>query len=164
MRQAIEDQQDHFDMIGLQLGFAYEEGAVVPDGSPRSAPVNPVRELAPTSRPGSRLPHAWVEHRGVRRSTLDLLAADGFTLITGSRGYAWMDAAARLAPATVPIHCLVADRDFADPEGSWQRACEIGPDGALLIRPDQHVAWRAARAPHDPAADLLAAVRQVLFR
>jgi len=85
-------------------------------------------------------------------------------VIAGPRGQAWADAVAGLTPATVPvpIHCLVANRDFADPAGSWQRACEIEPDGALLIRPDQHVAWRAPRASRDGAADLLAAVRSVL--
>jgi 2,4-dichlorophenol 6-monooxygenase len=158
----IEDQQDHFDMIGLQLGFGYEEGAVVPDGSPPPAPANPVRDLVPTSRPGARLPHAWVQRDGVRSSTLDLLATDGFTLLAGPRGRAWADAVAGLAPPA--IRCLVAERDFADPEASWQRASEIGPDGALLVRPDQHVAWRAARAPQNPAADLAAAVRRVLSR
>jgi len=162
VRQVIEDQQDHFDMVGLQLGFGYEEGAVVPDGSPPPARANPVREFVPTSRPGARLPHAWVERDGIRTSILDLLATDGFTLIAGPRGRAWTDTVAGLAPPT--IRCLVAERDFADPEGSWQRASEIGPDGALLVRPDQHVAWRAARAPDDPAADLAAAVRRVLAR
>ncbi len=160
VRQTIADQQDHFDMIGLQLGFGYEEGAVVPDGSARPTPVNPVRDFVPTSRPGSRLPHGWVAQDGVQRSILDLLCGDGFTLLTGPRGQVWTDAVARLAPAT--IRCLVAARDFTDPEGSWQRACEIGPDGALLVRPDQHVAWRVARAPDDPSAALAAAVRQVL--
>jgi 2,4-dichlorophenol 6-monooxygenase len=162
--QAIEEQRDHFDMIGLQLGFGYEDGAVVPDGSPRPAPANPVRDFVPTSRPGFRLPHAWIEHGGARRSILDLLAADGFTLIAGSRGHAWADAITRLAPPTAPIRCLVAGRDFADPDGAWQNACEIGSDGVLLIRPDQHVAWRVTQMPDDPAAALAAAVRRVLFR
>ncbi len=164
IRQAIDAQQDHFDMIGLHLGFGYEEGAIVPDGTPRPAPANPVRDFVPTSRPGFRLPHAWVEHGGTRRSTLDLLATDGFTLIAGPSGHAWRNAATHLAPAAVPIRCLVAGRDFADPEGAWARVCEIGPDGAVLVRPDQHVAWRSLCAPREPAADLLAAARHVLCR
>src|SRR5262249_11113570 len=34
VRDAIADQQDHFDMLGHQLGFTYDEGAVVPDDAP----------------------------------------------------------------------------------------------------------------------------------
>jgi 2,4-dichlorophenol 6-monooxygenase len=161
---AIEEQRDHFDMLGLQLGFGYEDGAVVADGSPRPAPANPVRDFVPTSRPGFRLPHAWIEHGGARRSTLDLLAVDGFTLIAGSRGHAWAGAITRLTPPMVPIRCLVPGRDFVDPDGAWRNACETGTDGALLIRPDQHVAWRVTRMPDDPAAALAAAVRRVLYR
>jgi len=160
MRNVIADQQDHFDMIGLQLGFSYEEGAVVADGSTPPVRANPVRDFVPTSRPGARLPHAWIERDGARQSTLDLLARDGLTLITGSRGQVWAEVAARVASPTV--HCLVAGRDFSDVDGAWQRVCEIEPDGALLVRPDQHVAWRTRRAPSDPAAALAAVVEQVL--
>jgi len=160
VRETIDAQQDHFDMLGLQLGFGYQAGAVVPDGSMRAAPVNAVRDFVPTSRPGARLPHAWVERDG-RRSILDLLAPHEFTLITGRRGHPWTDAFARLAPAT--IRCLVPDRDFTDSEGAWERICELGADGAMLVRPDQHVAWRVTHAGHDPAAELAAALRRVLF-
>ena len=64
----------------------------------------------------------------------------------------------------VPISCLVAGRDFTDPEGAWQQVGEISTDGALLVRPDQHVAWRVTPMPDDPTADLAAAMRQILFR
>jgi 2,4-dichlorophenol 6-monooxygenase len=50
----------------------------------------------------------------------------------------------------VPLQCLVVGRDFADSDGTWADACEIEESGALLVRPDQHVAWRARTA--DPAA------------
>jgi len=157
IRSAIDAQRDHFDMLGVQLGFTYEAGAVVPDGSPRPVGANPVRDFVPSSRPGSRLPHAWVEHDGARRSTLDLVAADGLTLFTGPRGRAWLDGFPSLAPA--PIRCLVAERDFTDPEGGWRQANGIGPEGALLVRPDQHVVWRGAGADRDDVADLRAALR-----
>jgi len=40
--------------------------------------------------------------------------------------------------------------------------CEIGPDGALLVRPDQHVAWRAVTAPVDRATSLRDALLRVM--
>jgi 2,4-dichlorophenol 6-monooxygenase len=162
LRAAIENQQEHFDMFGLQLGFSYETGALVADRSEKPAVANPVRDFAPTTRPGSRVPHAWVEHAGERVSMLDLLPYGGMTVIAGPAGEAWGDAVAHVAD--VPIHCLVAGRDFEDPDGHWASVCEIEADGALLVRPDQHVAWRARSAPVDPVAALAAAIRSVFGR
>lgn len=151
IRGAIDEQQDHFDMFGLQLGVSYDTGALVPDGSEMRTPSNPVREYLPTSRPGARLPHAWVEHDGQRCSMLDLVASDRFTLIAGPDGDEWARAGAGL-----PLRCLVAGRDFMDPDGHWSRVCEVGTRGAILVRPDQHVAWRTAEPPGD--------LRQILSR
>ena len=163
LRGAIENQQEHFDMFGLQLGFGYETGALVPDGSARPTGANPVRDFVPTTRPGSRVPHAWVERAGGERlSVLDLLPYDGFTVLAGPEGSAWAEAAAGIHE--LPIRCLVAGRDFTDPEGHWASVCEISAGGALLVRPDQHVAWRARSAPADPAAALASALRTVLGR
>ncbi len=157
IRNAIDRQQDHFDMLGLQLGIAYETGALIPDGSyPPPAASNPVRDHVPTTRPGARLPHAWVVRDGRRCSMLDLVADDAFTLIAGAAGDAWPRAAARCG-----LRCLVAGLDFADPDGRWRRVCEIDADGALLVRPDQHVAWRVATAPRDPETALAAALAAV---
>jgi 2,4-dichlorophenol 6-monooxygenase len=160
VRAAIEEQRDHFSMMGLQLGFAYETGAVVPDGSSLPVCENPVRDFVPTSRPGSRLPHAWVDRDGARVSTLDLAPYDGFTLITGPDGSAWLDAAARITRA--PLRCVAAGRDFADPRGDWAAVSGIGPSGALLVRPDQHVAWRARAASRDAGRELDAAIARIL--
>jgi 2,4-dichlorophenol 6-monooxygenase len=161
VHEAIARQQDHFDMLGLQLGATYETGALVPDGSAPPAPPNPVRDYVPTSRPGSRLPHAWVEQGGVRRSMLDLIAADGLTMIAApANGAAWAEGASRCAVA--PLRCLVEGRDFTDPDGHWRRVCEIGSDGALLVRPDQHVAWRATQAPANRTGMLAEAVCEIV--
>jgi 2,4-dichlorophenol 6-monooxygenase len=156
---AIANQQEHFDMFGLQLGFSYEEGAILPDGTDKPVPANPVRDYVPTTRPGSRLPHAWVERAGARVSTLDLLPYDRFTLITGPDGSAWADAAATIK--TPPIRCLVAGSDFIDSDGQWAKVCEIQSDGALLIRPDQHVAWRSVSGQADSARALTRALEAI---
>jgi 2,4-dichlorophenol 6-monooxygenase len=39
---------------------------------------------------------------------------------------------------------------------------EVGETGCLLVRPDQHVAWRRVDARDDPAAELRAALKSVL--
>jgi 2-polyprenyl-6-methoxyphenol hydroxylase-like FAD-dependent oxidoreductase len=154
---AIANQAEHFDMLGLQLGFCYETGALVPDGSARPAVANPVREFVPSGRPGARLPHAWVRP-GV--STLDLVPPDRFLLIVGRDGAAWAEAAATIP--RVPLTTLRIGREVADADGGWSALLGIASDGALLVRPDQHVAWRAARGAADPRAALEAAFAAML--
>ena len=151
---AVEGQDEHFDMLGLQLGFTYPpaDGVVVDDGTAPVAVANPVRQYAPTTRPGGRLPHAWVTRDGVRVSTLDLVPHDRYALVTGSP--AWAAAGASLADGPVPLVVVRTGTDVADPDGAWAAVSGIGADGAVLVRPDQHVAWRSSGAADDPAAIL----------
>ncbi len=155
VRAAIANQAEHFDMLGLQLGFHYEAGAIAPDGSARPAAANPVREFVPCGRPGARVPHAWALREGVRVSTLDLLSPDRFTLITAPAGAAWIEAAATIA--SPPLRCVAIGRDVADPDGAWTALLGIEKDGALLVRPDQHVAWRSVRGAGNPSDALRSA-------
>lgn len=134
---AIENQAEHFDMLGLQLGYAYEEGALLADGSEKSVAANPVRQFVPSSRPGSRLPHGWLGER----SSLDLVRYDRVTLLVGRGGEAWIAAARSLDAG---IECIRIGVDVPDPSDWWATVCGMGEDGALLVRPDQHVAFRAA--------------------
>ena len=154
---AIANQAEHFDMLGLQLGFHYERGAVVADGTPPPAVANPVRDFVPTGRPGARLPHAWIDGA---RSTLDLVPHDRFALVTGAAGDAWRAAAAAIE--TPPLAHVAIGRDVPDRDGAWAAALGIERDGALLVRPDQHVAWRAARGSADPPAALSRALAGIL--
>jgi 2,4-dichlorophenol 6-monooxygenase len=154
VRAAAEGQAEHFDMLGLHLGFAYPPGSglVLDDGSTAPTPVNAVRDYLPSTSPGVRLPHAWVERDGERISTLDLAAPGTFTLLTASAS--WAAAGALVATGPVPLAVVMMGRDAFDPSGSWSVVSGIGATGALLIRPDQHVAWRAATAGADPEAEL----------
>jgi 2-polyprenyl-6-methoxyphenol hydroxylase-like FAD-dependent oxidoreductase len=153
---AIANQAEHFDMLGLQLGFTYEAGALLADGS--DAPASTVRDYVPSARPGSRVPHAWVRRDGVRISSLDLLAYDRFTLITGPAGGPWTKAQG----GPVPLACVTIGRDVVDGDGRWMALLGIESTGAVLVRPDQHVAWRAPRAVADPVATLADVLARVL--
>lgn len=152
VEEAIADQAEHFDMLGLQIGFAYPEGAIVPDGSPSPVLANPVREYVASSRPGARLPHAWVDRDGDSGSTLDRVASDGLTLLSQGRHDLWAKAIEGIAG--VPLSHVRAGEDFVDRDGQWGEVSGLGPGGALLIRPDQHVAWRAHDLPADPGVAL----------
>jgi 2,4-dichlorophenol 6-monooxygenase len=150
----------------LEIGFAYEDGALVPDGS-EPQPRSPMGgDYRPTTRPGHRLPHAWTERDGRRVSTHDLVGAStAFVLITGPAGAAWAEAAEQVAEKfSLPITVArIGDGgQYADPDGSWAAVREIADDGAVLVRPDHHVAWRSAGAAENPAGVLAQAMSQIL--
>jgi len=155
---ATEGQDEHFDMLGLQLGFAYDPatGPVLDDGSPPVQVGNPVREYTPSTRPGGRLPHAWVVRDGDRVSTLDLVPPGRFVLLSGSE--TWSAAADGLVGGPVPLDVVRMGSDVLDPDGAWDAVSGIGGAGAVLVRPDQHVAWRCAGADARPAETLAEAL------
>ncbi|WP_333767359.1 FAD-dependent monooxygenase [Streptomyces sp. IBSBF 2435] len=152
--------------LGVEAGFGYEQGAVVPDGSrpPARSPLGDV--YRPTTRPGHLLPHAWIERDGRRVSTHDLVGSGtGFVLIAGADGAAWAEAAALAAgKLSVPVTAVLIGEgaEYADADGAWQRLRETGGAGAVLVRPDQHVAWRATGTEADPAGALTEALSLVL--
>ena len=88
--EVIQTQRTEFQAHDIEIGFSYDEGAFIRDGSP-----SPVRDpmgasYQPTSRPGHRLPHAWIERAGERISTHDLVGREGaFALIVGGDSAAW---------------------------------------------------------------------------
>lgn len=149
MKEAISLQAGRRSSEGLVLGFHYESTAVVPDGSAAPAPADPYRTYVATARPGHRAPHVTVHRAGARMSTLDLLGT-GFTLFT-SPGSDWAgiagDVAARTGDHLVPI-----ELDPAEPTGAglsapgWSDTYGVGRSGAVLVRPDGHVAWRTTDA------------------
>jgi putative polyketide hydroxylase len=117
-------------------------------------------------QPGTRVPHTWVQHGGQRVSTLDLLGV-GFTVLTGDDGARWIETAAAVSTAlTVPItvHCIGSAGDVLDPNGAWAQITGLAPGGALLVRPDDFVGWRAERFPAEPEFELRRALSAILAR
>ncbi|WP_327288724.1 FAD-dependent monooxygenase [Streptomyces sp. NBC_01198] len=153
----------------LEVGFAYEDGAVVPDGSPPPARSPMGDAHHPTTRPGHVLAHAWIEHRGRRLSTHDLVGSGtGFALLTGASGTPWCAAAAEVAekfgvPITVARIGDPADgAEYTDVEGGWAAVRGITDAGAVLVRPDNHVAWRSADGSDSPVDVLGQALSLIL--
>jgi hypothetical protein len=117
-------------------------------------------------QPGSRVPHAWVQHGGKRVSTLDLVGHD-FTLLTGDDGAPWTEAAASASAVLgipITVHRIGPAGDAQGPEGAWLRAAGLESSGALLVRPDDFVGWRAATLPADPERELSQALSAILAR
>jgi 2,4-dichlorophenol 6-monooxygenase len=151
----------------LEIGFAYEEGAVVPDGS-QPPPRAPLRDVYhPTSRPGHLLPHVWIERDGRRLSTHDLTGAASFALLTGPEGKPWSEAAMQVAEQfSIPIFAAHIGNggEFADIDGKWEAIRQITDEGAILVRPDNHVAWRSMSGSENPAGVLANAVSRILHK
>ncbi|MCA2276610.1 FAD-dependent monooxygenase [Mycobacterium intracellulare] len=166
--EVINTQRTEFQAHDLEIGFAYQQGALVPDGS-EAPPRDPMGSTyRPTTRPGHRLPHAWLENYGHRVSTHDLTAAGArFVLITGADGQRWADAAVLVEDKYgVRIKVAqIADRaEYADVTGTWAQLREIDDKGAVLVRPDNHVGWRSVSESSSPTDQLSIAVSTILAR
>ena len=166
---AIRSQSMEFSEHNVEYGYTYASAAIVPDGSP--APENPddIRIYEPSTRPGAPLPHAWIDDEdGDRRPIKDLVAPGRFLLIAGEEGDAWCAAARDLAAdAGIPLDAVRIghiDGDLFDPRCMWLRHRAIGPDGAILVRPDRFVAWRSLGGAGDPRGALAGALAQILAR
>ena len=121
----------------------------------------------PTTRPGHRLPHAWVEHRGRRKSTLDLVGKGEFLLIVGSEDRGWAAAARQLAAERdlrLSVVAIGDAGDCVDIDRAWTTLREVTSNGAVLVRPDNHVAWRSVGAAANAKEVLLDVFRKVLMQ
>jgi 2,4-dichlorophenol 6-monooxygenase len=166
---SIRMQSMEFNELNVEYGYTYESTAVVPDGTPAPQPVEDIRVYEPSTRPGSPLPHAWIEDEDGRRQPIkDLVKPGRFLLIAGEDGAAWCDAARKLtAEAGLPLDAVRighVDGDLYDPRCTWLRQRGIGADGALLVRPDRFVCWRKTSASEHPLEELDHALSRILAR
>jgi len=165
---AVDLKNYEFNALGVEFGQHYRSSAVVDDGTPWPEPArDPELNYQPTTHPGARLPHAWVGDQTHRRSTHDLAPYHRFTLITGINGAPWVRAARQVGSELgVPIEAVVIGPGEAvtDLYYDWAKLREVAEDGAILVRPDKHVGWRAAVGVADPVAVLREAMSWVLNR
>jgi putative polyketide hydroxylase len=154
----VEEEQP---MFALLAGYQYRSSAVIAETEvpTPSDDVHLVEELR--GQPGTRVPHVWVTHRGRRVSTLDLLGA-GFTLLACDTTTAWSDAVARITTTPITVHSIGTRGDTLDPDGQWSTTTGLAQGGALLVRPDGFVGWRAERLPDHPAHELSQVLKAIL--
>ena len=125
--QAIKEQIEHFDRIGLDLGYAYTDGALIPNGA--KLPKQEVSIYTPSMEPGVRFPHFWLEDQQL--SSHELLDPESFTLLCNEAGAAWWTAHQQTIQDQCRPHNRSRDR-CVHREGSkvaaW-RVCPSGPKG-----------------------------------
>ena len=171
-RAALVDAMDfknfEFNTHGHDMGQFYKSAAVVSDGRALPAPSRDAELYYEQSTvPGSHLPHAWVGNHVTKLATMDIAPYSQFTLITGIAGEDWEDAAAKVsAELGVAVFAVVIGpgRAVADLYYDWAKVREVDETGALLVRPDKHIAWRSMTMPADPRAALHDALARILGR
>ena len=167
LRKAIAFKNYEFDCHGIEMNQRYYSSAIANDGQKEpSFEKDKDLHYAPTTWPGARIPHIWVfDKAGKQHSTLDITGKGRFTILTGIGGEAWVEAAKTLSKKLgfeIKTHIIGPRRDFEDHTGDWARASEISDGGCLLVRPDQHVAWRAFNASSSAENDLGKALNKIL--
>ena len=168
LRKAIAFKSYEFNCHGVEMNQRYRSAAVVGDGTPEPAFTRD-KELyyQATSYPGARVPHVWLDQGGNRISSLDLTGKGKFSLLTGIGGEAWVEAAKTVSAETgveIVASVIGPGRHAFDVFGAWAVAREVGETGCLLVRPDQHVGFRAEAAGADATQQLRAAMQQILGR
>ena len=134
------------DDLNVELGYLYKSSAICAE--PAEPDVLHEHPRASKGRPGSRAPHVWLADG---TSTLDLFGR-GWVLLAGPEGSSWCDAARiarRALGLDVDVHQIGSAR-LAGAE-TLTEAYGITPTGAVLVRPDGFVGWRAARLGPDAA-------------
>ena len=151
-REALLEVERHTHSEALAMGYLYSGPGIVDDGL-RPLAVDR-RRYWPTDRAGGRFPHMWVDaHKQV--STIDWFDTE-FVLVCGPRADGWRAAGAEAA-ARSAVRLVVRVLP-------WMAApLTMADDGAVLVRPDGHVAWHPGDV-EDKATDLRRALDQVAGR
>jgi putative polyketide hydroxylase len=163
----VQLQKPEFHSQGQQFGYVYRSAAIVSDGT--TAPASTIADYHATASPGARLPHLrLVDADGARVSTIEL-AGERWTLLVASPATpgadpAW-EPAADAKHGLSDLRVVPVGAGTGWPEavpGAFRAACELDEGGAVLVRPDGHVAARWRSLPPDPAAELARVADQVL--
>lgn len=169
IREAIAFKKYEFDAHGVEMNQRYKSSAIVTDGQMEPAfELDAELHYQPTTWPGARIPHTWVfDPEGGKHSTLDLVGRGQFTVLTGINGEPWAEAAKVVGQQLgidIRTHVIGPRRAIIDHHGDWARAREVNEAGCVLVRPDQHVAWRAEDMAENPQAELVRVLNALLHR
>jgi len=136
------EQRKTNEMIGAELGYRYVGSPIIREEP--GGPEHLFREYVPTTWPGARLPHVWLEGHVALQDRL----GPGYTLLRfGATGEDASALQRSFAAYGAPFDVLhVADDAARDVYGY----------DLILLRPDLHIVWRGNQLPIEP--DELAAI------
>ena len=158
-----EGMQEIVDDWSMEIGYRYNSAGVALE--PGDAPALHEHPRESRGRPGSRAPHVQIERAGTALSTLDLFGT-AFVLLAGPDGEAWHESASGAGGALdVPLDAyVVGGGEVRDPAAAFAAAYGISAAGAVLVRPDGFVAWRARDGAGASEATVRDALEALLLR
>ncbi len=133
---ADEEQRKSNEMIGAELGYRYVDSPIICDIP--GGPEHLFRTYQPTTWPGARLPHVWLEDR---TPIQDRIPYDGYTILKLGRTKADLSG---LAKAIGSFGAPATTLEIPD-----QAARDVYGYDLLLLRPDMHIVWRGNTPPDD---------------
>ncbi len=136
------EQRKTNEMIGAELGYRYVGSPIIREEP--GGPEHLFREYVPTTWPGARLPHVWLDGHVALQDRL----GPGYTLLRlGATGEDASALQRSFAAYGAPF-------DVFDVAGDAAR--DVYGYDLILLRPDLHIVWRGHRLPIEP--DGLAAI------
>jgi hypothetical protein len=137
---AIADREQRWsnDLLGIEMGYRYERSPLIVEESGQ-APDSNSFVYRPTTWPGARLPHVWIEP-GV--AVQDVIGKE-YALVRTGRGLDVNPRAFEEAYRSVGAPFAVVDLT------GNEDAREVYGDGLILVRPDLHIVWRGDSPPDD---------------
>ncbi len=133
------EQRKTNEILGIEAGYRYIGSPLIwPEPGEGPEPNNPV--YLPTTWPGARLPHVWLEDGSALHDHL----GSGYTLLRFDAGRE------DLAPLVAEFEKFGAPLEEVSFDDA--HAVEVYEGYELfLLRPDLHIVWRGNAAPQDPA-------------
>ncbi len=132
------EQRKTNEMVGAEMGYRYVDSPIIMDIP--GGPEHLFREYVPSTWPGARLPHVWLDDGTALQ---DRLPVNGFTLLKLGRTQAdtaELESAIHASGAPLTVLHL--------PD---QIARELYGFDLILLRPDMHIVWRGQEPPDDAA-------------
>jgi 2-polyprenyl-6-methoxyphenol hydroxylase-like FAD-dependent oxidoreductase len=138
-RVADVEQRKTNEMIGAELGYHYA-GSPLIASEPGEGPPYDFIEYYPSTWPGVRLPHVWLDDG---TAMADRIGYDcGYTLLRLGGSTADVSGLGKaFAAYRAPFRVL----DIPDVQAREVYGCDL-----LLLRPDLHIAWRGNAPPENP--------------
>ena len=119
--------------LGLEMGYRHSDSPIIVPGIPGEEPIWTEREYIPSTWPGARVPHVYLND-GVT-SIFDVLGFD-FTVVDfteeGDVSEEFSVLATRLG---IPLSVVHLPKE--------KHARQIWERDIVLVRPDHHVSWRS---------------------
>ncbi|PNY24208.1 2,4-dichlorophenol 6-monooxygenase [Tolypocladium capitatum] len=178
LHDAVKHTSHEFHGLGIEMNQHYDSQGIYVADEPYpyalagQAAENEVLYHEPSTYPGCRLPHVWLNTAIPRQrtSTIDIAGHGTFTLFTGIGGGAWKTSAKNIAEelqVPLKVHSIGFRQEWEDLYFDWERVRGVEESGVVLVRPDRFVAWRASQALPDAEAcesKLMTVMRSILGR